>query len=235
MVAIARLTRGIRVVSTVGAVMLTQAIPASARQTRWPAYAIVGGFALRAPEAFGSSSVCPAKGSASISARQIMPLGRAFATELMVDAWTGAPHPACDSSPVPPPPSDGPYTRTFYQPRYTGYPFVQTGFRITAMPLAGRGLDLRLSAGVSRAWSRHLWIPEAAVAAVLGRGATKGLLEAGFARYSIPLTTTVDTYHLGAVVNSVSTDRPVRTLSVVLRLGVVLSRPPGRARRSRGF
>ena len=229
------MSRALHVLSAAAAVMLTLAAAATAQPAPRPAYAVVGGFALRAPEAFGSNSVCPAKGSASISVRQIRPLGRSFATEVMVDAWTGAPHPECVASPVPPPPTNGPYTRTAYQSRYTGYPFLQTGFRLTAMPLAGRGLDLRLSAGISRAWSRHLWIPEAAVAAVIGRGVTRGLLEAGIARYSIPLTTTAETYQAGAVVNSVSTDQPIRTLSVVLRLGLVLNRPPGRTRRSRGF
>ena len=176
--------------------MLVIASPAVGQVARFPAYGLVGGFAFHAPEAFGQQNVCPAKGSASLSIRQIVPLGRAFATEVMVDGWLGAPHKTCSSAAVEPepPPTDGSVSRTFYQSRYTGYPFIQTGFRLTAMPFADRGFDLRLSAGISRAWSRHLWIPEAALGAVVGHGKTRGILEVGAARYSIPLTTTVDTY-----------------------------------------
>ena len=230
----ARLTRSIQTLALAGAAALTMATPAAA-QTRWPAYGLVGGYAFRAPDAFGRNNLCPAKGSGILSVREIVPLGRSFATEVSVEGWTGAPHATCISSPDEPPPANGDFTRTFYRSQYTGYPFIQTGFRLTAMPFAGRGFDLRLSAGISRAWSRHLWIPEAALGAVVGHGKTRGILEVGAARYSIPLTTTVDTYQAGAVVHSTSTDKTVRTVSVIARLGVVISRPASRRGRSRRF
>jgi hypothetical protein len=188
------------------------------------------GYTPRAPSAFSNDQICPDDRSFVLGARLGFLLNGWIAAEVGTDALVGWAHDTCVNGLVPPPPPQGAYTRTrtFYHDRYTGYPFVETGIRISVIPIARPGTDLRLSAGIARAWSRHLWVPELALGSQAGRGHVRVLFELAILQYSVPLTTLREDFQDGQLVGSQSTNRSVRTISPILRLGIGIGQPAGR-------
>jgi hypothetical protein len=214
---------------TIACVCLAVA-PLAAQETLPPLQiGVFGGFAPRGPIAFSSDQLCTTRRAFPLGGRLSFLLSHWLVAEAGAEAFLGQSHQDCIDAPTQPPPPQGPFTRTsvFYQNRYTGYPFVQTGVRLSVIPLARPGVDLRVSAGVARAWARHTWALETAVTTQLGRGYTRALIEFGLLRYSVPLTTLRQDYLDGQLIGSQSTDRPVRTLSPILRLGIAMGNPAG--------
>lgn len=181
---------------------------------------VLGGVAMNTPAAFASNEVCPDTRAKFVGGR----LGIAAWPHLLVEATTDLAmtyrQDLCVYSLGPPPPPTGRFERTSqqYPRRLSGYPFLQSGVRVSGH--ARRGPDeLRIHAELGCAWGKRLWVPAAGVSYLVGNGPVRAAFEYEGLWYAVPLASTTWRYQDGVLVSSERRETTVRSLAVRIRVG----------------
>jgi hypothetical protein len=126
----------------------------------------------------------------------------------------------CVSAPVFLPPT-GTFESTSYQyaPWIQGYPFIQSGLRMSAWARVQPSDELRVHVELGRAWGKRLWVPGYGASYLIGTGRIRGMLEYDELRYAVPATRVLRRYQDGVLANTEESERTFRSRARRFRIG----------------